>query len=434
MLPTLPIPAAVRVEPPSSSQANASDAANGDGDGFACVLQRAQGWPTATVAAAANEPRVTLPRGGEPQGKAVRHDDAKPGVRAGGKGHDVDRPRVGNHDRHDADARDDTSTIDPKALIGGADQPKDDSPKGTASPATPTPSGETPTWPPLAIDTVLQPHIGHDVARGTTVSVPADSADDALAASSAIEHRTPAASRFTLRMGGAHDARVTAPGAANPTADAARGGEPQGPTASPRGDDLRATIESTAAAIASTRAPIGERAAVDTVATAAAAVAASNGTEGTQGHDKVNGPPREATLHAAIDEAGFGDALGGQVALWVREGVQEARLQLHPAELGPVNVQIALDGQLAHVDFVAAVPATRESIEQSLPALAAALRDAGFTLAGGGVSGQGAHGGRNGQRDGAGREFGTQAVTADDDATTPLAPRRWNRSLVDVYA
>jgi flagellar hook-length control protein FliK len=139
-------------------------------------------------------------------------------------------------------------------------------------------------------------------------------------------------------------------------------------------------------------------------------------------------------LQPSIDEAGFGPALGAQVALWVRDGVQEARLQLHPAELGPINVQIALDGQLAHVDFVAAVPATRESIEQSLPALAAALRDAGFTLAGGGVAGQGAHGGRNGRRDGAGREFGTQPVAADDTATPALAPRRWNRSLVDVYA
>ena len=110
----------------------------------------------------------------------------------------------------------------------------------------------------------------------------------------------------------------------------------------------------------------------------------------------------QATLHAAIDEPGFGAALGSQVSLWVRDGVQEARLQLHPAELGPVIVQIALEGQAAHVDFTAAVAATRESIEQSLPALAAALRESGFTLAGGGVSSNASHGGGDERRQRAG--------------------------------
>src|SRR5206468_3325189 len=119
------------------------------------------------------------------------------------------------------------------------------------------------------------------------------------------------------------------------------------------------------AAIAAARLPIGERTTVDAVATAAASIATANATDAVQGHDRSAERPREATLRAAIDEAGFGSALGGQVSLWVRDGVQEARLHLHPAELGPVNVQIALDGQLAHIDFIAAVPATRESIEQS---------------------------------------------------------------------
>ena len=146
----------------------------------------------------------------------------------------------------------------------------------------------------------------------------------------------------------------------------------------------------------------------------------------------------EAMLQAAPDEAGFAPALGAQVAVWVKDGVQEARLQLHPAELGPVTVQIALDGRAAHIDFTAAVAATRESIEQSLPALAAALRESGFTLAGGGVfgrSGQGAHDHpRERTPDGRGHR-GTAAIggSAGADAA-PHVPRRWARSLVDVYA
>jgi flagellar hook-length control protein FliK len=102
-----------------------------------------------------------------------------------------------------------------------------------------------------------------------------------------------------------------------------------------------------------------------------------------------------------------------------------------------VQVQIALDGQLAHVDFVAAVPATRQSLEQSLPALAAALRESGFTLAGGGVSGQAAQHSGQGRRDGEGhgREFRTHGIDADNGtAAAAVAPRRWSRSLVDLYA
>ena len=121
----------------------------------------------------------------------------------------------------------------------------------------------------------------------------------------------------------------------------------------------------------------------------------------------------------------------------MRDGVQEARLQLHPAELGPVTVQIALEGRAAHVDFTAAVAATRESIEQSLPALAAALRESGYTLTGGGVSSHARQSGAgDGRRDGAQRNQGNRSHNdAGIDAGPAVnAPRRWTRSLLDVYA
>ena len=51
-----------------------------------------------------------------------------------------------------------------------------------------------------------------------------------------------------------------------------------------------------------------------------------------------------------------------------------------------MSIHIALDGTAARIDFGADVAATRAAIELGLPELASALRDAGFTLAGGGVS------------------------------------------------
>jgi flagellar hook-length control protein FliK len=93
----------------------------------------------------------------------------------------------------------------------------------------------------------------------------------------------------------------------------------------------------------------------------------------------------------------FREALGVQVSVLARDGVQQAELHLNPADMGPISVQIALVGTQAQVDFGAESLATRQIIESGLPELAAALRDAGFTLAGGGVSqhsrGRGSDGG-----------------------------------------
>ena len=95
--------------------------------------------------------------------------------------------------------------------------------------------------------------------------------------------------------------------------------------------------------------------------------------------------PAEARLGTTPGQAGFAEQLGAQLSTFVREGVQHARLQLHPLELGPVTVQIQLDGGKAHLSFAAEHALTRQALEQALPALASSLREAGLTLSGGGV-------------------------------------------------
>jgi len=84
-------------------------------------------------------------------------------------------------------------------------------------------------------------------------------------------------------------------------------------------------------------------------------------------------------------QAAFDDpALAGEVVLHVgrfaREGLSEARLQLNPAEMGPIRVHIALDGQQARIDFSAQHAATRELLQSALPALAQSLAADGLTL------------------------------------------------------
>ncbi len=99
----------------------------------------------------------------------------------------------------------------------------------------------------------------------------------------------------------------------------------------------------------------------------------------------ASGSVPEHTIAAPPGSADFTRALSSQVTMWARDGTQEARLQLNPADLGPVTVMIAIDGAQARVDFQAHAAATRDAIEASLPSLANALSEQGLTLAGGGV-------------------------------------------------
>ncbi|MDO9073488.1 MAG: flagellar hook-length control protein FliK [Rubrivivax sp.] len=92
-----------------------------------------------------------------------------------------------------------------------------------------------------------------------------------------------------------------------------------------------------------------------------------------------------ARLTASPGSPAFAGQLGAQLTIFVREGVQHARLELHPLELGPVTVQIAIDGSQARVNLAAEHAATRQALEQAMPTLAGSLRDAGLTLSGGGV-------------------------------------------------
>ena len=130
----------------------------------------------------------------------------------------------------------------------------------------------------------------------------------------------------------------------------------------------------------------------------------------------------------------FREALGVQVSVLARDGVQHAELHLNPADMGPISVQIALVGTQAQVDFGAESLATRQIIESGLPELASALRDAGFTLAGGGVSQhpRGRSGGSDGEPSSPWSRRGTGA-----DAADPIVQRvttRLPQGAIDLYA
>lgn len=153
------------------------------------------------------------------------------------------------------------------------------------------------------------------------------------------------------------------------------------------------------------------------------------------GAARESAAPLAVTLPTPLASPQFAQALGVQMSVLAADGVQRAELQLNPAEMGPVSVQIVIDGTSARVDFGADLAATRQTIEAGLPELASALRDAGFTLTGGGVSQH--SGGRHASPDTPGDTgHGRQRDTDAGDMPQRAVPQR--RAIaaggIDLYA
>lgn len=250
----------------------------------------------------------------------------------------------------------------------------------------------------------------------------------------------PAAPGEALRLPGGGVDPASAGRAASPpvdaTADATSLASPQGPATgesrAARFADLLATADARGSAV-----PAMEPTAVTPAQMPAGALmpgpaGVTSITPGT-----AAGTP-SLPLAAPFGSPEFAPALGAQVSVLARDGVQRAELRLNPADMGPIAVQIALDGAQATVHFSADVAATRAALESSWPELAGALRDAGLTLAGGGVSEQPRQR-RDGAGDGAtgsradGRAEGSGDRASGDTATAPL-PRPRTRGVVDLIA
>jgi flagellar hook-length control protein FliK len=149
--------------------------------------------------------------------------------------------------------------------------------------------------------------------------------------------------------------------------------------------------------------------------------------------------PLAPYVSTPVDDPRFREALGAQVNLLARDGVQSAELRLNPADMGPVSVQITMNGDQATVDFGADRAQTRQAIEAGWAELAASLRESGFTLSGGGVSSRHARDRAGGGDDGTGRTRRLRVgdALADDtgsESVTVLRGRPRAGAALDLYA
>jgi flagellar hook-length control protein FliK len=104
-------------------------------------------------------------------------------------------------------------------------------------------------------------------------------------------------------------------------------------------------------------------------------------------------PPQSftsASLGVPVGEPAWADAFGDQVLVLAGKQVQRAEIRLHPAELGPIQVQITVEDDATTLAFTAQHAVTREAIEQALPRLRELFGDQGLSLLNTTVSEQGA--------------------------------------------
>lgn len=147
-------------------------------------------------------------------------------------------------------------------------------------------------------------------------------------------------------------------------------------------------------------------------------------------------------LAQPLHSSEFAPEMAARVSVLAAEGVQRAELHLNPAEMGPVQVQIVVDGQQAQVSFMSDQAETRAVLERGLPELASALRDSGLTLSGGGVFQQPREQRdpsaqqQSGEAQGRGADRGEAGGTATGSEPLAAAPRpaARTRGVVDVYA
>jgi len=167
----------------------------------------------------------------------------------------------------------------------------------------------------------------------------------------------------------------------------------------------------------------------------AAPAAAATGPSGPAPAEPARAPVAEVMLAARWESPEALPALGRQIAFFAREGIEHARVQLNPVDLGPIQVQLALDGSQVRLELAAEVASTRALLEQSLPSLASSLREGGFTLSGGGVFQEPRRGDGSGEpsRGSAGRAQGADEAGDAGARAAPVAVRR-SAGLVDVFA
>lgn len=147
----------------------------------------------------------------------------------------------------------------------------------------------------------------------------------------------------------------------------------------------------------------------------------------------------QQTLQPAGDRGMFAQGLGERLVLMADNGQQSARIKLYPEHLGPLDIRVKVDDDVAKVWFHAQHGQTRDALEQALPRLREMFAEQGLQLVRSEVAdaGEGLGGGTQEAADADHR--GHHADTGEEavETSTPIRPPgvdMGSARLLDVMA
>jgi flagellar hook-length control protein FliK len=89
-------------------------------------------------------------------------------------------------------------------------------------------------------------------------------------------------------------------------------------------------------------------------------------------------PAAALKIHASVDSADFSQGLSDRVSWMVDNGVNGAKLQVNPPQLGPIELRISVQGDHAQVWMTTHSAVARDALESSSPKLREMLNAQGF--------------------------------------------------------
>lgn len=102
------------------------------------------------------------------------------------------------------------------------------------------------------------------------------------------------------------------------------------------------------------------------------------------------GQPVVVQVGPPVHHPDWNNAMVARVVWQIGAQVQQAQFQIHPPELGPVEVRVSVNNDQASVQFIAQHGFVRDALEDSIPRLRELLSHGGLTLANADVSDHGA--------------------------------------------
>ncbi|MES2683678.1 MAG: flagellar hook-length control protein FliK [Pseudomonadota bacterium] len=216
-----------------------------------------------------------------------------------------------------------------------------------------------------------------------------------------------------------------------PAADAGGGGRSEAPVA------LAAPTAALALMVASDALPVAAEAAAETppgLAPVSAAFSSLLAAPTTAAVSNTPTVPTPSTM-LAMDQPEWPERLGEVIQWRLGEGLKEARIEIHPRELGAVDIRLSMDERGLSVQLNAAQASTRDLLQQELPRLRESLQQGGVLLADAQVGREGAGQQQSPARTSQG-SFGQRARDADEAAEAAPVTTAWRlrRGLLDDYA